>query len=61
MTVSATTTHNVEVGLLGSARYPYRAVCSCGWESPTYVAAHAAQGMADDHLNPRPYVPITFG
>jgi len=42
--------HDVEVGLLGSARYPYRARCSCSWESPTYVAEHAAQGMADWHL-----------
>lgn len=30
--------------------YPYRATCSCGWESPTYVATHAARGMADWHL-----------
>jgi hypothetical protein len=42
--------HSVEVGRLGSARYPYRARCSCGWESPTYVAEHAAQGMAEWHL-----------
>lgn len=42
--------HDVEVGLLGSSRYPYRARCSCSWESPTYVALHAAQGMADWHL-----------
>jgi hypothetical protein len=30
--------------------YPYRAVCTCGWHSPTYCAEHAAQGMADWHL-----------
>lgn len=29
--------------------YPYRAVCPCGWMSRGYVAAHAAQTMADDH------------
>jgi hypothetical protein len=29
--------------------YPYRATCSCGWQSNTYAATHAAQTMADDH------------
>jgi hypothetical protein len=32
--------------------YPYRAVCSCGWFSNTYTAEHAAQTMADAHLEP---------
>jgi len=29
--------------------YPYRATCSCGWQSNTYAAKHAAQAMGDDH------------
>lgn len=30
-------------------RYPWRAVCPCGWASIGYVREHAAQIMADDH------------
>lgn len=40
-------------GVFGSpagARQPWRAECSCGWVSVSYVREHAAQLMADDHL-----------
>lgn len=31
-------------------RYPWRAVCACGWEHGRgYVAQHAAQQIADAH------------
>ena len=29
--------------------YPYRAVCECGWQSPTYCASHAAETMGAAH------------
>lgn len=29
--------------------YPYRATCSCGWQSNTYAAAHAAESMGSYH------------
>jgi hypothetical protein len=33
-------------------RYPFRAICSCGWEHPVgYVAAHAAYAIAEDHAS----------
>jgi hypothetical protein len=31
--------------------YPYKAFCECGWQSRGYVAVHAAQSMADGHLD----------
>ena len=34
----------------GGHGYPYRAHCSCGWQSWGYVAAHAAHDMADAHV-----------
>jgi hypothetical protein len=34
-----------------SGGYPYRSVCSCGWRSKTYAATHAAEAMAQDHLD----------
>ena len=36
-------------------RYPYRAVCPCGWVSRGYVAAHAAETMADAHMSTGTY------
>lgn len=30
--------------------YPFRATCTCGWQSLGYVARHAADAMAEDHL-----------
>lgn len=32
-------------------RYPYQPTCTCGWSDWGYVAAHAAQILADAHLN----------
>ncbi|AER26154.1 hypothetical protein SSEA_SKINNY_161 [Mycobacterium phage Skinny] len=29
--------------------YPFRAECSCGWQSATYAAEHAAEAMGADH------------
>lgn len=31
--------------------YPYRATCSCGWQSMPYARTHAAQMMADIHTD----------
>lgn len=31
--------------------YPFRATCICGWRSKTYAATHAAQTMAEEHVN----------
>lgn len=31
-------------------RFPFRPACSCGWSTWGYVAAHAAQGVADAHV-----------
>jgi hypothetical protein len=43
--------HQVEIGSVTKSHgYPYRATCSCGWQSNTYCAEHAAQGMAEYHL-----------
>ena len=42
------TDHSVAVTFTGG-RYPFRPTCSCGWTTWGYVAAHAAQDMADDH------------
>lgn len=33
-----------------NARYPYVPTCSCGWGTWGYVAAHAAQILADAHM-----------
>lgn len=44
------TGHEVKVAVDSTARYPYRAVCTCSWTSRGYVRNHAAQTMADDHL-----------
>lgn len=43
-----------------AGRYPFRPTCSCGEKFPGYVADHAAQGVVDSHLNPKPYVHIRF-
>lgn len=40
----------VEVQYDPAQRYPYAAVCRCGWRSRGYVREHAAQAMADDHV-----------
>ena len=46
-----TTRHRPFVKRLGGLRYPFRPACSCGWEHAVgYVAEHAAQSMADDHV-----------
>ena len=42
--------HATAVRTDGGHGYPYRAHCSCGWQSRGYVAAHAAHGMADAHV-----------
>lgn len=42
--------HATEVRANGGHGYPYRAHCSCGWQSWGYVAAHAAHDMADAHV-----------
>lgn len=42
------TAHHVAVTLTGG-RYGYTPTCSCGWVTRGYVAAHAAQAVADDH------------
>lgn len=44
--------HVVTVGWVPNNHgYPYRATCSCGWQSRTYAATHAAQIMADEHVS----------
>jgi hypothetical protein len=44
--------HDVDVNWVPNNHgYPYRAQCSCGWASNTYVARHAAESMADGHLS----------
>lgn len=49
-TVAAPAGHEALVRQVGG-RYPFRPACSCGWMHPIgYVAAHAAQIMADDHV-----------
>lgn len=35
----------------GGHGYPYRAHCSCGWVSRTYVTPAAAEMMRIDHLS----------
>ena len=42
--------HATEVRADCGHGYPYRAHCSCGWQSRGYVAAHAAHDMADAHV-----------
>lgn len=42
--------HATAVRTDGGHGYPYRAHCSCGWQSRGYVAAHAAHDMADAHV-----------
>lgn len=42
--------HTVAVKRDGSHGYPYRAYCSCGWRSRTYVAAHACHAMHTSHV-----------
>jgi hypothetical protein len=54
--------HGVSVGWVPDNHgYPYRATCSCGWQSRTYVARHAAQMMADDHVAGASTVAGTIG
>jgi hypothetical protein len=46
-------THTIEVTWVPNNHgYPYRATCSCGWQSNTYVSLHAAQMMGDYHTEP---------
>lgn len=42
--------HTVTITDTDRHGYPFRAVCECGWESRPYAARHAAQSMADAHL-----------
>lgn len=42
--------HDAVIKRDGGHGYPYRAHCPCGWQSRTYVSAHAAGQMADDHV-----------
>ena len=42
--------HRVGVIADHGARYPWRAVCVCRWQSWGYAAEHAAVTMAADHL-----------
>lgn len=49
--VTVSGTHAVTVGwVVNNHGYPYRATCECGWQSNTYAVDHAAQGMADAHM-----------
>lgn len=41
--------HAVSVARTGSHGYPWRAHCSCGWQSISYAAAHAAEIMGEEH------------
>ena len=57
--------HDVEVINVGG-RYPYKAKCSCGWETPWgYVAEHAAADMGkyhqEEHTASRRHVAFTPG
>jgi hypothetical protein len=47
--ITAHTTEIIKVSD-GNHGYPFVARCSCGWNSWGYVRAHAAQIMADDHV-----------
>jgi hypothetical protein len=43
--------HEISVVLVTNNHgYPFRAVCSCGWQSNTYAADHAARYIGDDHV-----------
>jgi hypothetical protein len=46
------TAHSVKIvtDRVADHGYPHRAVCTCGWKSWGYVRTHAAQIMADDHI-----------
>jgi hypothetical protein len=45
-----TTTHEILTGWTPNNHgYPYRASCSCGWQSLGYVTDFAAEIMADEH------------
>lgn len=41
---------NVAVERSNSTRYPFQALCGCGWVSNTYLTAAAAGIMADAHV-----------
>lgn len=42
--------HEGRVDVRNAARYPFVPVCTCGEPFRGYVAAHAAQGVIDAHL-----------
>lgn len=46
-----TRTHSTSIKRDGAHGYPYRAHCSCGWLSRTYVTPAAAEIMRVDHLS----------
>jgi hypothetical protein len=51
MTTITTIAHEISVGWVPNNHgYPFRADCSCGWQSRTYAATHAAKAMGDDHV-----------
>jgi hypothetical protein len=39
-----------DVVYVGSERYAWRPVCSCGWATRGFVAEHAARGAAEAHV-----------
>lgn len=47
---TSTRDHDVTVGDSTSTRYPYQAVCTCGWKSRPMAATYAAQFMAETHI-----------
>lgn len=42
--------HVFAVSTGGRHGYPFRAVCSCGWQSKTYQTEFACQMMGEAHL-----------
>ena len=43
--------HELTIETDGRARYPHKAVCSCGWESWGYLTTQAAANVGQDHVD----------
>lgn len=42
-----------------TARYPHKAVCTCGWTSWGYLTEHAAEIVAEGHRNESELILLT--
>lgn len=45
--------HTTDVRATGGHGYPWRAHCTCGWQSKSYAATHAAETMGEEHRKER--------